>query len=121
MATLGEPLMDLGTALAYWIQANDPDAMKALPFGPTMEEGMLTRAELAERWSKSSKRQLQRLDFFVAFAHYKNAVVGQQIYWRFKNGHTKDERFAKFLPAVYALSKAALRATKGPFAEGPSA
>ncbi len=111
MATYGEPLMDLGTALAYWTEKSDPEEMTALPFGPTMLEGSLSRADVADRWAQATQRELVRLDFFEAFAHYKTAVVAQQIYWRFKNGHTNDARFGAFLPAVGILARAAVRAS----------
>jgi aminoglycoside phosphotransferase (APT) family kinase protein len=110
MATYGEPMTDLGTTLAYWTEATDPDEMKTLPFGPTLTDGSLSRAAIVERWSSRTKREPIALGFYHAFAHYKIAVVAQQIYWRFKNGHTKDARFAAFIHAVAILGRAALRA-----------
>lgn len=110
MATYGEPLMDLGTAIAYWTEASDPDEVKMLPFGPTMLDGSLTRRDLVARWAERTGRTPARLDFFHAFAHFKTAVVAQQIYWRFKNGHTTDQRFASFIHAVGILGRAAIRA-----------
>ncbi|MBK6697696.1 MAG: phosphotransferase family protein [Myxococcales bacterium] len=110
MATYGEPMTDLGTALAYWTEATDPEEMRALPFGPTMLEGSLSRADFVVRWAEGSGREPVSLPFFHAFAHYRTAVVAAQIYWRYRHGHTKDARFAAFAPAVGILARAALRA-----------
>ncbi len=112
MSTLGDPLMDLGTALGYWVEAGDSDEMKALAFGPTALPGSLTRRELAERYAEKTGRAPPDLLFYYCFALFKTAVVVQQIYYRYQQGLTHDERFAALLLAVRVLSAAAVRAAE---------
>jgi len=104
MSTLGDPLMDLGTALAYWIEADDPPDLRALAFGPTAAPGSDTRRRLAERYAAQSGRDLEHIHFYYAFGLFKTAVVAQQIYKRYRLGHTGDPRFAAMGPAVRALA-----------------
>lgn len=110
MATVGDPLMDLGTALSYWVDPTDDDMMRQLAFGPTTLPGSLTRPELAARYAERTGRDLSNLLFYYCFALFKTAVVAQQIYARFKKGLTKDERFAMMIVGVSVLSKTALAA-----------
>lgn len=103
MSTVGDPLMDLGTALAYWIEPGDPPELQALAFGPTAAPGSFTRRQLAERYAERSGRDLERVVFYYAFGLFKTAVVAQQIYKRYQLGHTRDPRFAAMGVAVKAL------------------
>jgi aminoglycoside phosphotransferase (APT) family kinase protein len=107
MATVGDPLMDLGTSLSYWAQASDPPAYHALPFGPTARPGMLTRDEIATRYLERSGRRTDSLVFFYAFGLLKTAVIAQQIYYRFAKGLTQDARFAQMIFGVRLLSEQA--------------
>ncbi len=110
MATVGDPLMDLGTTLGYWAEANDPDAMKQSPFPPTYLPGNLTRMEVVERYEKATGRTVDHVVFYYAYALFKIAVIAQQIYKRFKEGHTKDPRFGMLIFAVVILSETAAKA-----------
>ena len=110
MATVGDPLMDLGTSLGYWIEAGDADRLGMLPFGPTMIEGNLGRLEVAERYAQRSGRNLDHLLFYYVYAVFKIAVIIQQIYARFVRGHTQDPRFAMFGVGVKLLGETAARA-----------
>lgn len=107
MATVGDPLMDLGTALCYWVEAGDPPEAQAFAFGPTTAPGSLTRREVAERYGERSGRDLSRLAFYHCFGLFKTAVVAQQIYYRWKTGLTHDERFAAFLGGVKVMARQA--------------
>ena len=107
MATLGDPLMDLGTSLSYWAQASDPPAYRQLPFGPTATPGMMTREEVARRYLERSGRRTDALVFYYAFGLFKTAVVAQQIYYRFAKGLTKDARFGAMILAVRLLAEQA--------------
>ena len=109
MATVGDPLMDLGTSLGYWIEATDPPEMHQLALGPTALPGCLTRRQLAERYAEKSGRGVQDLLFYFCFGLLKLAVILQQIYARYVRGHTRDERFARFNESVATLGKAAVR------------
>jgi aminoglycoside phosphotransferase (APT) family kinase protein len=104
MCTLGDPLMDLGTALGYWAQRGDPQPVQMIRFGPTTVPGMLTRIQLAERYAERTGANLDNIVFYYVFGLFKTAVVAQQIYYRFHQGLTKDPRFAQFIHAVRILS-----------------
>ncbi len=110
MATVGDPLMDLGTALGYWVEEGDDDALKSFAFGPTFAPGSLTRAQLAARYGERTGRDVSGMLFYYCFALFKTAVVAQQIYARYQQGLTKDERFASFIFGVQLLAQQAGRA-----------
>ena len=94
MCTLGVPLMDLGAAVAYWATADDhPMILKAFPF-PTIFEGNPSRMELVEEYAQKSGRSINKLVFYYAFGLFKNAVIVQQIYYRYHKGMTSNEKFA---------------------------
>jgi len=107
MATIGDPLMDLGTSLSYWAEANDPVSFYQLPFGPTSKPGMMTRKDFAERYLERSGRHADNLVFYYAFGLWKTAVVLQQIYYRWKKGLTSDPRFEQLIIGVRILSEQA--------------
>lgn len=107
LSALADPLMDLGTSLAYWAQNSDPPAYHQLPFGPTARPGMMTRAEVAGRYLERSGRATSHLVFFYAFGLFKTAVIAQQIYYRFAQGLTKDTRFAQMIFGVRLLAEQA--------------
>jgi len=112
MATIGDPLMDLGTTLAYWVEPEDPEEWRQLGFGLTALPGNLTRLELAERYARARGRHedLGPLVFYYAYGLLKVATIVQQIYYRYRQGHTRDARFAALAPLVKACGSVALRA-----------
>ena len=110
MATVGDPLMDLGSALAYWVEPEDSMILQKLQFGPTTKPGSLTRAELVEAYAARSGADLGDMLFYYVYGLLKLAVIAQQIYYRYKHGHTQDERFAGLIFAVQALGQEAQRA-----------
>ncbi|HET6574921.1 MAG TPA: phosphotransferase family protein [Fimbriiglobus sp.] len=110
MATVGDPLMDLGTTLGYWVEPGDPEPMHANATGPTALPGSLTRQELVARYADRTGRDVSGVLFHYCFGLYKIAVIIQQIYARYVRGHTRDERFARLNDRVAALSRQALRA-----------
>ncbi len=107
MATIGDPLMDLGTSLCYWVEASDSDALKNLSFAPTMAPGMMTRRELADRYAERTGRDLSHIVFYYSFGLFKTAVVLQQIYYRYAQGLTQDARFAGLNHGVRLLAQTA--------------
>jgi aminoglycoside phosphotransferase (APT) family kinase protein len=109
LATVGDPLMDLGTTLGYWVEAGDPEPLRRLAFGPTHLPGNPSRRELAERYAAASGRHLGDLPFYYAFGLFKIAVIAQQIYFRWKQGLTRDPRFGHLLPAIATLGQQAAR------------
>jgi aminoglycoside phosphotransferase (APT) family kinase protein len=110
MATVGDPLMDLGTTLAYWPQEGDPELVKGLPFGLTLVEGNLTREQVVNRYAEHTGTDVSEILFYYVFGLYKVAAIGQQIYARYKKGHSKDKRFEMLIHAVILLSEMAARA-----------
>ena len=110
MATLGDPLMDLGTALGYWTDPDDPEALRAGAFGPTSLPGNLSRREVVERYAERSGRPAGDVLFHYVFALFKLAVILQQIYRRWKDGHTRDPRFGRLIEVVRVLGTQATRA-----------
>jgi aminoglycoside phosphotransferase (APT) family kinase protein len=109
MTTIGDPLMDLGTTLCYWVEEGDPAPLKAFSFGPTMLPGMYTRRQLADRYAEATNRDLGNILFYYVFGLFKTAVVLQQIYYRYKQGLTSDDRFAALIDGVRLLSLMAER------------
>jgi len=94
MCTLGDPLMDLGAAVAYWITAeDDPLIRMTFPY-PTALPGNPSRLEVVEQYAQKSGRPINDLIFYYAFGLFKNAVIVQQIYFRYQKGLTTNEKFA---------------------------
>ena len=110
MATVGDPLLDLGTTLGYWIDPDDPEEVRALPFGPTALPGNLSRLEVVERYAARSGRATGPMLFQYVFALFKIAVIAQQIYRRFAEGKTRDPRFGAMIVGVRILGAQAARA-----------
>lgn len=113
MATIGDPLMDLGGALAYWVEKDDSPERNATLFGPTNLKGALTRAGVIAYYLRKTGITTKAMDFYEAFGLFRLAVIAQQIYYRFYHGQTKDERFAFFIVAVNALEKEARKVIDG--------
>lgn len=109
MATLGDPLMDLGCSLGYWVEKDDPDIMQAIRQMPTHLDGMLTRKEQFALYGELMGVKSDKFDFYYCFGLFRLAVIAQQIYYRFYHGQTKDQRFGMLIHAIKALEAAALQ------------
>ena len=109
MCTIGDPLTDLGSALAYWVDTGDPPEILETRWGPTTYPGSLTRAELAQRYAQKTGRDVSNMAFYVVFARFKIAVIVQQIYYRYHQGLTHDVRFAAMPHRIKLLLRAALQ------------
>ncbi len=107
MATLGDPLMDLGSALGYWVEVDDPEAWQRQSFGLTTRPGNLNREQLVERYVARSGRAVANVVFYYAYGLFKIAVIVQQIYARYQQGLTQDARFAGLINLVRAGSRTA--------------
>jgi aminoglycoside phosphotransferase (APT) family kinase protein len=110
MATVGDPLMDLGTSLGYWLDPDDGEALRILPVGITALPGNLSRAEVVERYARATGRDASGILFYYAFGLLKIAVIAQQIYFRYRRGLTRDERFAPLHDSVRLLGRTAAQA-----------
>ena len=108
MATVGDPLMDLGTTLAYWAEAKDPEALR--PFNLTWMPGNFTRNEVVQHYQQQSGWPVENIGFYYAFGAFKVGVICQQIYYRFKQGLTKDPRFAGLIYVINGCGENARRA-----------
>jgi aminoglycoside phosphotransferase (APT) family kinase protein len=103
MATVGDPLMELGSALAYWVQADDDPTYRAMRRQPTHLPGMLSRAEVVELYAQRTGRAVDDWTFYEVFGLFRLAVILQQIWWRYVHGETTNPAFASFGAAVSYL------------------
>jgi aminoglycoside phosphotransferase (APT) family kinase protein len=110
LCTLGDPLADVGMLFVYWAQPGDP--LKALMQPPTVAAGFPTRQELMQRYAERSGRDLGELDFYVALARWKLAIILEGVYSRYAaGGYGKtDEGFRQFAKSVEELAEAAAEA-----------
>jgi len=110
MATIGDPLMDFGTSLGYWVEAQDPEEWQRYGFGLTALPGSLTRTEMLDHYSRRTGRVIDEPVFYFAYGLLKIAVIVQQIYFRYQKGLTRDPRFARLGGLVKACGELAQRA-----------
>jgi len=96
MATLGDPLMDLASALAYWVQADDDEMMLLSKRQPTDLPGMPTRAEVVERYAAATGLAVDSWTFYEVFGLFRLAVIVQQIYLRYVRGQTTNPAFQHY-------------------------
>ena len=103
MVTVGDPLMDLGTTLGYWISRYAGDEMMNMPFNPRVLMENISRRELVEMYAAASGSDVSNILFYYVFGTFKIAVIAQQIFARYVKGLTQDERFSGFDRFVEAL------------------
>jgi aminoglycoside phosphotransferase (APT) family kinase protein len=112
MCTIGDPLTDLGTALAYWVDKTDPQEIQENRWGPTTEQGSFTREEFVDHYAQKTGCDVSHIAFYLAFARFKLAVIVQQIYFRYHQGLTKDSRFATMPATIQMLLRASLHSAQ---------
>jgi len=105
ICALGNPLMDLGNALAYWVEPGDPAVFQTLLMQPSTAPGMLTRTEILQLYSEKTGTDVSGFNFYYTYGIFRNMVILQQIYYRYFHGSTQDERFKAFGPRVQAVGK----------------
>lgn len=105
MATLGDPLMDLGAVLSYWVEAGDDAATLARRRQPTHLPGMLTRAEVVAYYGERTGWSVENFAFYEAFGLFRLAVIIQQIYKRFALKQTTNPAFAAYGEAANAMGR----------------
>lgn len=103
MVTVGDPLMDLGTTLGYWMSREAGEEMLSMPFNPRVMMESISRKEIVEMYARASGREVPDMLFYYVYGTFKIAVIAQQIYARYAKGFTKDRRFARFDKFVAAL------------------
>lgn len=96
MATLGDPLMDLGSALAYWVQADDDRMLRATRRQPTHLPGMLSRDEVVAYYCEKMGLQVDNWAFYEVFGLFRLAGIIQQIYYRYHHKQTRNPAFKNF-------------------------
>lgn len=107
MTTIGDPLMDLGASLAYWVNHDDPDEAKLIATLPTASPGMLKRQDIVYLYQELSGKKIDNFEFYYCFGLFRLAVIAQQIYYRFYHGQTQDKRFESIGLFVQILEKMA--------------
>jgi aminoglycoside phosphotransferase (APT) family kinase protein len=110
LCTLGDPLADVGMLFVYWAQQGDQ--LTALMQPPTLASGFPTRDELLARYAERSGRDLGEIDFYIALALWKLAIILEGVYSRYAaGGYGKtDEGFGEFARSVEKLAEAAAEA-----------
>ncbi len=103
ISALGDPLMDLGAALVYWIEPHDPEALKVLKKQPSDAPGMFTRREVVQYYAERTGRKIDDFTFFYAYGIFRLAVIAQQIYYRYYHQQTTNKAFAMYGPGAKAL------------------
>ena len=108
MATIGDPLMDLGNSLAYWVERDDPPELQLMRRQPSNLPGMLSRRELVALYLQQSGWQdkglsADQFDFYLIYGVFRLVVIMQQIYYRYYHGQTRDQRFAGFVDIINYL------------------
>ncbi|MCB0705403.1 MAG: phosphotransferase family protein [Saprospiraceae bacterium] len=98
MATVGHPLMDLGTTLAYWAEAEDPKML--YPYNLSWMPGNPDRGELVRQYFEARAMAPRNMEFFYVFGLFKVGVIAQQIYARYKQGNALDKRFEALIHIV---------------------
>jgi len=109
IATIGDPLMDLGSSLAYWVQKSDSKEMLSIRTMPTHLDGFMTREELVERYLEKSGLKIDSFDYYLVFGMFRLAAIAQQIYYRYFHGQTRDRRFASLVYCVKVLETEAMK------------
>ena len=107
MCTRGDPLMDLGHMLNYWIDETDADDCKLITSMPVDKILYPTRKEIVDYYSKKTGFNVENINWYYAFGAFKLAVILQQIFYRYQKGQTQDERFSNFGKRIDALIKRA--------------
>ncbi|MEY3169562.1 MAG: hypothetical protein RL421_805 [Actinomycetota bacterium] len=103
LATVGDPLMDLGSALAYWVDRDDEPMFASLRRQPSHLEGMPTRKEFIATYLELSNRKCDDFTFYEVFGLFRLTVIIQQIWARYKAGQTTNPAFKGFGMGVNIL------------------
>ncbi|WP_069866189.1 phosphotransferase family protein [Pseudomonas citronellolis] len=110
LTTIGDPLMDLGNTLAYWIEADDPAPVQLMRRQPSHLPGMLTRQQFADYYAeRAGLPRIDNLDFYYTYGLFRLAGIVQQIYYRYFHGQTQDKRFAQFIHMNKLLEQMSLQ------------
>jgi aminoglycoside phosphotransferase (APT) family kinase protein len=107
MATVGDPLMDLGGTMAYWVQDDDDEFFRQFRRQPTNLPGMLSRDEVVAYYCERTGHSVtpEQWQFYEVYGLFRLGVIAQQIYYRYHHGQTTNEAYARFLPMTQYLEQ----------------
>ena len=113
LATLGDPLLDLGTMLVYWIQADDNAIAKGTRRQPTHVPGMLRREEVLAYYRSKTDWPIDDFTFYEVLSSYRLAGIAQQIYYRYHKKQTRNPQFKNVWVLVNYLMFRCYRLIRG--------
>jgi len=105
MATVGDPLMDLGSMLAYWVRPDDNFVVRSMRRQPTHLPGMFSRQEVVEHYLQRTGLRPSSWAFYEVFGVFRLAVIAQQIYYRYHHSQTRNPAFRNFWVLVHVLER----------------
>ena len=105
MATIGDPLMDLGNSLAYWIEAGDDFFITKMRLQPSHLKGMMTRKEIIDYYAEKRGIEIDDFRFYRVYGMFRLAGIVQQIYYRYSKGYTRNKAFKKLWMLSFYLVK----------------
>lgn len=113
LATIGDPLMDLGNLLAYWVEAGDDRIAKATRRQPTTLPGMMTRTEVVAYYCDATGHNPAEMRYYQVYGLFRLSAIVQQIYYRYHHGQTRNKAFRNFWAMVHYLHWRCHRLIKG--------
>lgn len=105
MTTLGTPLSDLGAMLTYWTEESDSPYFRKTAMMPTEDIGFFTRDQLIQRYTQKSGISVDNINFYHALGLFRLTVIVAQIYYRYYNKQTQDQRFEAFGQMIPLIAK----------------
>ena len=112
LATLGDPLMDLGNTWAYWVEAGDDFMAQGTRRQPTHLPGMLTRKEVVAYYAEKTGTQIDDFTFYEVYGLFRLAAIVQQIYYRYHHKQTQNPAYKRFWIFVHYLLRRCKKAIK---------
>jgi aminoglycoside phosphotransferase (APT) family kinase protein len=103
LATLGDPLIDLGNTLAYWVEASDDRFAQSTRRQPTHLQGMLSRQEVIDYYLEKTGFEVDDFRFYEVYGLFRLAGIVQQIYFRYHHKQTRNPAFKNLWIFVHYL------------------
>lgn len=105
MAAIGDPLMDLGNSLAYWVEPTDNFFIKGMRLQPSHLSGMLSREQIITYYTQQRGMAVDDFRFYHVYGLFRLAGIVQQIYYRYAKGYTQNNAFKNFWTLSFYLIK----------------
>jgi len=104
LAAIGDPLMDLGSSLAYWVHQDDNFFIKSMRRQPSNAAGMMKREEIVNYYARKTGRTIDDFRFYRVYGLFRLAGIAQQIYYRYAKGYTRNKAFKNFwMISIYLI------------------